>query len=609
MLTRIFTVAISMVFVFMLPACEDKAVNLNKRPTSAEFIDNHQIKNIQVFKSDAGKGIVRIQASGVKSEKVQYRFGDKTIQLEDTGQGLDIKKNDGVFSGEAPASLMKVEQEIITLLREAAESKPQPIFKGRHVIGRTDPSMAKKLLAQIESTTKRPTINGEKDIPFIEMWIVDHLLKEISILDVRIPDWIFVTSVAASSIDMERSLAIRDLGVVEDPNRTFDVCAATGTPNGVWTFGYLMTQMANTAETGITPEAFTRRWLRRWETDQVVNDFLISKRPNISKIIDPWPKLSNGDLDLTQAPFRLLAIINRVDLASNLTYGTGSAGEARFVFGAIDRTGGGCGTMQFTVIFEYGIKKSGCFGLKSWARKWKDLDQNAIGTSAYNAALETITRSFTDAGSDPSQLPNQSALSQLRTNEVALNFPWELREFRLQPFDASAGHLEMVTTKQTPDILFHPTPAITIRDYVNANEADILNDAHTIPLEFPAGLAFLSGNTEYQSSHHWSANGIGNNDARHHFSLNTCNGCHARETVTSFKHVEPRNAGAIAGLSKFMIGDPAQSDGFHHVNDPVTSGTVRLFNDLARRQQAMANILNRSCFLFPVSIPFMPMVH
>lgn len=40
-------------------------------------------------------------------------------------------------------------------------------------------------------------------------------------------------------------------------------------------------------------------------------------------------------LDLAQSPFRLLAIVNRVDLRENSIYGGGDAGEGRLVFGAI----------------------------------------------------------------------------------------------------------------------------------------------------------------------------------------------------------------------------------------------------------------------------------
>ena len=88
-------------------------------------------------------------------------------------------------------------------------------------------------------------------------------------------------------------------------------------------------------------------------------------------LINRWQTASGGPtatLDLNQAPFRLLAIVNRIDLRENLTYGAGSAGEGRLVFGAVDPTT--CAPLKFTVIFEYGIHRTGCIALKAWANNW-----------------------------------------------------------------------------------------------------------------------------------------------------------------------------------------------------------------------------------------------
>ncbi len=68
----------------------------------------------------------------------------------------------------------------------------------------------------------------------------------------------------------ERSLMVTALGVVEDEERT--------TGNGVWTFGYLMSQIANASGTGLSPSTFTRRWLAHWETNQTVNTFASAAR-------------------------------------------------------------------------------------------------------------------------------------------------------------------------------------------------------------------------------------------------------------------------------------------------------------------------------------------
>lgn len=52
----------------------------------------------------------------------------------------------------------------------------------------------------------------------------------------------------------------------------------------------------------------------------------------------------------------------------------------------------------------------------------------------------------------------------------------------------------------------------------------------------------------------WLAPGINDNEARHEFSLNTCNGCHGDETNTPFLHISTRQAGAESQLSGFLEG-------------------------------------------------------
>jgi hypothetical protein len=72
----------------------------------------------------------------------------------------------------------------------------------------------------------------------------------------------------------------------------------------------------------------------------------------------------------------------------------------------------------------------------------------------------------------------------------------------------------------------------------------------------------------------WNGIGVFNNEARHKFSLNTCNGCHGGETNTGFLQVSPRSPGQESFLSGFMTGTD--------VFDPF-SGQVRRLNDLGRR--------------------------
>jgi len=103
------------------------------------------------------------------------------------------------------------------------------------------------------------------------------------------------------------------------------------------------------------------------------------------------------------------------------------------------------------------------------------------------AALEAITERFAGRGADPGRV-NGSALNQIRTNEVALAFPWERREFTL----SDSGALQPDTVKLTPDSSLMGDPIIA--DFVNQNESAILIERHDVPETF-AGAPFLAGSS------------------------------------------------------------------------------------------------------------------
>jgi hypothetical protein len=410
-----------------------------------------------------------------------------------------------------------------------------------------------------------------------------------------------------SVIDPARSLIIRAPSVVEDPSRTFNPCSGVGTPMGKWTFGYLMEQMANQPVTGINPSAFARQWLKHWENNIAVNGWGVPLRPSVvNSIITKWENASGGPgfpLNLSRAPFKLLAIVNRIDLRGNSGYTTNTAGEARFVFGAVDLTSRGCAPLEMTVIFEYGIDKRDCEEVKAWAKEWVNLSSLPLGSPAYNAALENITEQFAKAGVAPAKV-NGSALNQVRTNEFLppVSAPWELREFRLtmgkeDPLPPT-GQLIQTTVKQNPDEVLNNTN--TLADYINGNCGPILSDTHIVPLNFPRSAldppmpnppGFLGGNAFVPPSF-WNAPGLTCDpsppgDARFKFSIATCSGCHLAETNTVFYHIRPTAFGTPAPLSAFLSGPIT-------VNDPV-NGFARNFDEILRRIKNLDQIANADC--------------
>jgi len=352
---------------------------------------------------------------------------------------------------------------------------------------------------------------------------------------------------------------------------------------------------------------FVLNWLNTWMKDQTVNGELLPARTAINnKIIQPWLAKSAkdgapaGQLKMKFAPFRLLAIVNRVDLRGSSGYGFSNAGEGRFVFCALDEF---CNPFEFTIIFEYGVNKKTCPDIKAYAQEWADLNKLTIGSATYNKALENITRQFTDRGTNSLKRGGNS-LNQLRTNEFALDaVPWELREFIQGKFafiNNSAIPLLLTTVKQEPAVKYNAklnnTDVERLVDFINNHVPPIKNNNYTVP-QTHNGANFLGGkaHTEFPPTgngnvHHWDGEPIGqpvgpsiNSDQdRHVFSLNTCSGCHGGETQTFFTHIDPTAFGQPADLSGFLTGEPGRGvPGFLPVDADGSSNGIMTVNDAA----------------------------
>jgi len=454
------------------------------------------------------------------------------------------------------------------------------------------------------------------------------------------------------------SLMVTDPKVVQDPTRTNDACrVGPGNANGAWTFKHLMSEMA--AASGLSTHDFVVDWLTQWLHPTTVNGDLIPARPAIfSRVIQPWAKASGvgatlvavssggwaldltGPLNLDIAPFRLSAIVNRIDLGSTVkgpsSYGGGvtaepaDAGELRFVFGVQNLAN--CSVLQFSVIFEYGVPIVGCRGVRNWARSWMALNYPGSSGAAFspiwNARLETLTERVVTSGAAPTK-GNTSALNQLRTNEIALApfsissipglpgrpvySPWELREFRLtneQPglgTDAPVnGPLRPHTVAMTPNDV--PTPNPTTDKFVKTTVLssvppapltlpDDCRSSYSVPWSF-LGSPFRGGNSLAPAplGATWFASVSGSDNrqvcARHEFSTNTCNGCHSRDTATNFLHVDPKTMPAT--LSNFLTGGPG---GLWLVDDTQFSSTVPKwpFADLNHRFDRLYDIGCTQC--------------
>lgn len=459
-------------------------------------------------------------------------------------------------------------------------------------------------------------------------------------------------SPGVTNVFEDRVLMIRHPAVVEDPARTVNPCTGAGSPSGVWTFNHLMTEMANQSVSGIDPRDFVEQWLTTWTQNPgpTINANTVSTRLVMQKIIDQWRIDSGGGkLDLTLAPFRLVAIVPRLDLRTTDGGGGGyggrltgkflDGGEARFIFGVVlkshwDQTGfllgpdlgGGCRALPFTVIFEFRVPKCDCPDVRAWARQWVSLANLDPTTTAYRNRLERITDQFTRAGADPRR-PNGSAIGQVRTNEIAMpqDAPlpggpiWELREFQLtqKPF----SFLHETTSADTPQDRFNDQSPLfggspLLFDWITGPVQGALianNDCAApippVPLLFqgslPASDNFLGANPQVPTpGYHWDHFSLTHaypfeNWARHRTSIAACSGCHARETNTVFLQVNPQVPfGSQALISGFL-------SGINNVSDPADPANFpnRHFDDLLRREVDIRKVAKMRCLhLHPVNV-------
>lgn len=365
-----------------------------------------------------------------------------------------------------------------------------------------------------------------------------------------------ITAQALATIDLKKELLITDLSVVNDPVRTVFP--------GPWSFGNLMKNIAGKQDVS----AFILKWLSQWDTDQPINGFIAPARPNMRSVItNPWRQVSkcapapaSCKLDFSKTPFRLLAIVNRMDLRvvptnSGSFNNNGNAGEGRFVFGALDSGGN---PLRFTMIFEFRLPANNVRDVEKWGKNWHALGTLGFGET-FNSSLNTLTQKFSTNINNPPLRGVAKGLNSVRTHEVSLSPSnldpsnivndsaqplWELREFHLD----SAGQLKQSTTNLTPDLIsLNGTQRLA--DFINANTQAVLNGTHQLPENFSAASSLEPNDII------WSAPGVAPAVMKQ-FSGNTCSGCHRDSRVTdnkNFLHLNFRAFEEESTASAFML--------------------------------------------------------
>jgi hypothetical protein len=326
----------------------------------------------------------------------------------------------------------------------------------------------------------------------------------------------------ATAIDAFKELVVVDEAVMSDDS-------AKNATSGALGFRHMMARLTGDSEDA---SATTRAWLGEWAPASLRCGWLRARPENGCDAT--CGSCSEHRLDLSRAPFRLIAVANRVDLSEPTGQG---AGEGRVLFAATDGPGDDprSSPLSVTVIFEFRLPGDRV----DWASRWHALGAHRATDAGYVRSLTEITERFVRA----------EELAQVRINDGATSSRAVMHEFHLASKRFVRTGLRRTPTRASDG-------SEELRAFVNANEDDILADRYELP------DAMLTDRVELGGA--WILPGV-DEPLRRAFAANTCDGCHGREhpTTDGGFHVSPHGKGE-AKLSRFLF-DPA-----HRQDDELT---------------------------------------
>jgi hypothetical protein len=398
----------------------------------------------------------------------------------------------------------------------------------------------------------------------------------------------------------EHSLLIYDASVMDDPARTAEPCLAVATDpdNKEWSLPYLLKKEA--ARYGIAATTYVANWLNAWNTSSMVNGQPVPVK-GATEIIGYWPKNASGQYRLEKAPFRLAAIVSRLDLRTFRPENEPLGGEVRFVYTAVPIAPSCPPTpLEQAIILEYSTGRTDENDVLAWAKRWYALGNLSRTSSTYRTELQKLT--------DETLL--RGKLERIRTNEVALEETDVPGWFFMEFVPGAGGSLVRATVKQTPDIMLRPDGNAKLATFIASNMTNLqtvfevpqkgymynAGSGYRVPDKFPDNSifrgAFANASKRADTPTPWNAPKPDSVDAwswslaRHRFSLGTCNGCHGGENNEgSFPfHIKPRSWGLSSSLSAFLSGPTTLTDKFDR--------TQRTYDEMKRRKDDLHWLAN-----------------
>jgi len=328
-----------------------------------------------------------------------------------------------------------------------------------------------------------------------------------------------------------------------------------------WNFGDLLKELSAKVDEEEIGE-FIGSWLDEFEEGkEIPTGGFTNPVRDVSALRRGWSQSPGGQLSFTNAPFRLVGVVNRLDLTrfedNDPAKNVEQLGEGRLVYQWVPDQQGGPFPRSFTLIAEFTLPELGGLGkdasVLKWAERWHDL--GALNGDDYLRHLNGIVEDFAKRGN----------LNQLRTNEIEFSPHWELREFK---FDA-AGKLVLVPPAQTPHHSFSGTEELG--GWILDNSEGLIDDTRIIsaredlgngPEKYLGSTSEMVGNSP---DFRWSLNSTGMSpeqsttarEAFSRFALNTCSGCHGGHGGSPFfQHMRLEQVSpSRTRVSDFLTGD------------------------------------------------------
>ncbi len=368
--------------------------------------------------------------------------------------------------------------------------------------------------------------------------------------------------------------------------------------------------------TSIFPKAATlgypdaKRFLKSWYDATKKADRAYGAFP---RLLGPW----KGDLDGKAMPFRLLAIVNRMDLAQWNDKDKGKDGrwenaEVRFVYGPV-LNAQGASPPGFELIVEFVLPPSGWAEFRKLAEAWRSLSDNG-GAPFADRLMSVLKASNFD----------KSQGARMRLNYEQSGAQWLLAQWDFQTRLDQARDGEVKPSALTDEIsaaYWNSKPGSREYDeYIKLwplIDYDVPKEGIRVPSAMLANssIAYHSDDPAMPTPMNRC---VITPAIRDTLALQRCSGCHGSESGTANKHISNRLANASSALSPFLTGGnlrPLIEDLYRVLpnavfatqvcfqtfaglppaptvcNQQTTYCEMRYYNDLARRSLFLASLL------------------